>query len=207
MARRYFHCSHCGVFLQVSGAPAELDRLDPIMSQLARKCVYDCSGSMLVEVAPTNTHLHLTVAQLVSALAGLGLPSEIDASVETVSALLRTYTIKDFQLLPSRANPSRAILDWIMLDNGATIHLVCGAEGPTVYKITRGSHERDANTDPLLPPHPEDRLVQCSADQLAGPTGPIGSRPRATGQIAGATASGSSAAPNAHGWFQEEPRR
>jgi len=171
MICRHLCCTRCRMLVQVEGSQYDLQRLDQIMANLWRKCINGCKDAMQEEIPldlwgkliAAKTYVHLSVGEFVSALAGYGLPDEIDASAEVVGAMLKACSVTDFHLVQSTTHARRSILTSLTLDNGTTIHLASGPEGPTVYKITRSIH---ANTDPLLSTETENDPLRYSPDQL-----------------------------------------
>ena len=122
-----------------------------------------CPGE-LKRSAPTPADLVLTLKEFVSAVAGFGLPSEIDASPEVVRAMLLAHKVVGVKIAQDASGP-RSILTELILDNDTTLHLAGGGSGPTVYKITR---RRNESTGAELQADTKDGQVQQPDSAAAG---------------------------------------
>ena len=171
MDHLYYICPVCYVVFQVIGDRGELMRIPEILARLARTCVTDgCEGRVQAstsdKMARTSQQktTRLTVQEFVAAMAGLGLPDEIDASPEVVSAMLKSCPVIGFTLHRS-SHPKRSILTELVLSNNTILHLAAGADGPTVYKITR---RKDGRSDLELQTNTEDNSLRLSSSEVAG---------------------------------------
>ena len=120
MAHAYFRCPKCLVAHLVSGVQEELIRLPHLVEHMFRRCTTDrCTGTMapggpeLLEGAKLASSL--TAREFVAAVAGLGLPEEIDASVEVVEAIFKAYPVTGVKVERSTHNPKRSILTQLSL--------------------------------------------------------------------------------------------
>lgn len=164
MDRVYYKCSACGAAYLVTGSLKELKGLHVALSLLQRGCTTDeCTGRM-EKVSPIPFLRKLTAAEFLGGMAGLGLPHEIDASPEVVSAMLATCEITNVRIQRSR-DPGRSVLTALELSNGTILHLAAGPEGAIIYKITRitdGRYNLELQTDT------EDGSVPSPGDDLRG---------------------------------------
>lgn len=139
MSSRYYLCRLCKCLAHVTGEEDELSRLGLLAGRLGAKCVTGhCSGAMdrCSPSAGGAADHTLTFQEFLSALGGFGLPSEIDASPEVVQAMLLAHRVVGSKIAATRSG-KRTVLTELLLDNGATLHIAGGGDGPTVYKITR----------------------------------------------------------------------
>ena len=134
MTYMYYVCSKCNFYVRVTGCIDELD-------DLARK-EYSCPEcDVRLEVngkrLPGRTFVVLTKSQFISAINGMGLPSETVTHVEPIVAMLKSSRVVDVKAFE---RDGRCFIHEISLDNGVTLHLAASGYGAVVYKATRGKH-------------------------------------------------------------------
>lgn len=167
---RYWKCDHCNLLVQETGDV----RSGPDSALLVHKCPrVDCRGSMKAIdetrfsalIALGLSYFVLNADEFLSACSGFGLPDEIDASKNVVDTLLSKYKIVDVRVRQG-GNPKRTILDCLILEDGSTLHVAAGGDGPTIYRITRGPGNGRFGFE--LPANSEDHTVQCQDKGVPG---------------------------------------
>jgi hypothetical protein len=150
MIQTYAYCPTCKVLVRISGEIHDIRRVTDLATTGYHKCVTTgCGGSMnrisykeaAAYYANETKHSHVELLELsaqefLKAVVGFGLPNEINADPEIVESLLKSNQIVSVEITKSKT-PGRSVLNSLSLNNGLTIHVASGAEGPTVYKITR----------------------------------------------------------------------
>ena len=136
-------CDKCARAWQVVGDPKDIgERL-----QIKHNCPYSCGGNMVVNDLDSARQIldnpekydlrTISFAEYVRAVAGAGLPEEVNGIVPEINRLCRTGTaIK--KVKGKRRQDGTLQLSSIIMADDTVIHLGAGAAGAVVYRISAG---------------------------------------------------------------------
>lgn len=136
-------CTDCQQPYRINIEPEDIPLVKQVVDEETKTCPCPrlCGGSITI-VAGSKTEssrvfqhaMELTGKDLYRAVNGAGLPDELPKSMELITALLKTYPVKDVEV---EDLGNRFYLHSLTLSNGSVVHLCAGGHGAQVLKVTR----------------------------------------------------------------------